>query len=114
MDKKTKTQKDLRETTVNSVGSGGFAGLEPDTPPVGKSSVLRRKSPVGEFEVGDDVFNRVKFGKKKKARYAPIVGEDETGKAIREFGLRNPDKPIILQNAITGVRAYLRHPRGKR
>jgi hypothetical protein len=104
----------MREEFAMSVGSGVVRGLEPDTPPVSKSTVLRRKKFAGKevFVVNSNSFHKAKLGKKKFEHYSSYVGKDEIGEQIREYARNNPEEPIILEDEITGAMVYLRY--GKR
>lgn len=95
---------------VNSVN--GIAGVKPGDEPPGPDcnmGVTRRKfAGVETFEVEDDVFHKCMRGKDKFSHYKTFVGETPTGQAIREYGRKNPNSSIILQNSKTGSMIYLR------
>ena len=61
------------------------------------------------FIVDSDTFHTCRLGKQKYHRYEKYVGNGKIGQAIREFGLTNPKKPIILQNGEDGPMLYLRY-----
>jgi len=61
------------------------------------------------FIVNSDTFHTCRLGKQKYHRYEKYVGNGKIGQAIREFGLTNPKKPIILQNGEDGPMLYLRY-----
>jgi len=61
------------------------------------------------FIVDSDTFHTCRLGKQKYHRYEKYVGNGKIGQAIREFGLINPKKPIILQNGEDGPMLYLRY-----
>ena len=97
-----------------SVASGGVAGLTGE-PPVGNSATLIRRTKFAGsecFDVTDDVWHKARFGKRHKAHYKTFVGDDDTGMAIRDYGNKNPNAPIVLKNNRTGAMIYLRY--GKR
>jgi len=66
------------------------------------------------FIVDSDTFHTCRLGKQKYHRYEKYVGDGTIGQAIREFGLTNPKKPIILQNGEDGPMLYLRYGGSKR
>ena len=66
------------------------------------------------FIVDSDTFHTCRLGKQKYHRYEKYVGNGKIGQAIREFGLANPKKPIILQNGEDGPMLYLRYGGSKR
>lgn len=102
--------KSLYEDISNSVN--GIAGVRPGDEPPGtprQSTILRRKfAGVEIFEVSNDIYYKCLWGKKKHSRYARYVGEDDIGKAIREYGRKNPKASIILKNANTGGMIYFK------
>ena len=107
--------KDIRETTNVAFG-GNIAGLPPDTVPgprkkKKKGCMVRRETFAGMdvFEVNQDIFFRCKDAKGKYDRYLKHVGDDEIGQAIREFGLKNPGKAIILKDDRYGNTTFLRY-----
>ena len=63
------------------------------------------------FQISGKTFMKARFGKKKYAKYENYVGTDEIGHEIREYGLKNPKKAIIIQDCNTGFMCYLRYPR---
>lgn len=105
-------KKPIREDAPTvSVAAGGAAGLD-NNPPVGNSAPMFRRSKFAGadvFEVNDDVFHNARNGKRKHAHYKTYVGKDEVGTAIRDYGLKNPTKPIVLKNFKTGAMVYLRY-----
>lgn len=64
------------------------------------------------FVVDSDMFHQCRLGKRKYHRYEKYVGIKRIGKAIREYGLKFPKRPIILQNGEGGPMLYLRYGRG--
>ena len=61
------------------------------------------------FIVDNDMFHDCRMGKKKYHRYEKYVGTRKVGQAIREYGLKYPKRPIILQNGENGPMLYLRY-----
>lgn len=64
------------------------------------------------FVVDDERFANARLGKKQFHRWSKYVGEDDLGLAIREYGVNNPRKPIVLKNSKTGAMIYLRYGKG--
>lgn len=104
--------KNLKEDAPTvSVSAGGAAGLD-GNPPVGNSAPLIKRSKFAGaecFDVDDETFQKARLGKKHKAHYKTYVGDDDTGKAIREYGLQNPSAPIVVKQGRTGAMMYLRY-----
>tara|TARA_E500000318_G_scaffold4934_3_gene5132 strand:- start:39222 stop:40289 length:1068 start_codon:yes stop_codon:yes gene_type:complete len=103
----------INEEIANVASSGQVAGLG-DDPPVGKkaqTSLIRRGKFANNdtFIVSSDVMKTARMGKKKFVKYEKYVGNGEVGKAIRDFGRKNPKKPIILQDEKTGGMIFLRY-----
>ena len=115
------------EVPTNSAGGGAIAGLD-----IGlthkkkkddekKARAALTKLMVGEsvkmstfagkdvFIVNSDMFHDCRMGKKKYHRYEKYVGTRKIGQAIREYGLKYPKRPIILQNGENGPMLYLRY-----
>ena len=63
------------------------------------------------FIVDSDMFHTCRMGKKKYHRYEKYVGIKRVGNAIREYGLKFPKRPIILQNGEDGPMLFLRYGR---
>lgn len=91
----------------------GMQGLSSESSDV--LSPVRRSTFAGMdvFECDGDVFERCRMGKTKYHRWDKYVGDDETGQMIREFGLKNPGKPIIVQHKGTGAMIYVRKRNGE-
>ena len=121
--------KEKNEEIANSVGGGGVAGLD-----IGltykkkkedekKAKDLKKKMKIDEevrmstfagkqvFVVDSETYHQCRLGKKKYARYEKYVGKDNVGLAIREYGLKHPKRPIILQNGENGPMLFLRYGR---
>ena len=114
------------EAPTNSAGGGAIAGLD-----IGlthkkkqedeKKAKALKKMMVGEsvkmatfagkdvFIVDSDMFHNCRMGKQKYHRYEKYVGSKRIGQAIREYGLKFPRRPIILQNGENGPMLYLRY-----
>ena len=63
------------------------------------------------FIVDSDMFHTCRMGKKKYHRYEKYVGIKRIGNAIREYGLKFPKRPIVLQNGEDGPMLFLRYGR---
>ena len=66
------------------------------------------------FPVDADTFHNCRMGKRKWARWAKYVGDNEIGKEIKDYGYKNPSKPIILQHKDLGHMLFLRYGHGER
>lgn len=97
-------------TTVGSVG-GGMVG-EPPGPRRRKKKKQEIFAGTNVYEVSSEVFMKCKGEKARYDRYAKLVGEDSCGQEIREYGLKNPKKGIIIKDSKYGTMMYLR--RGKK
>ena len=113
---------------ATSIGSGGTAGLDigltykKKKEDVKKAKALRKQM-VGEevqrttfagkdvFIVDSETYYNCRLGKKKYGRYEKYVGDGEVGQTIREYGLKYPRRPIILQNGDGGPMLYLKYGR---
>lgn len=101
------------EAPANAVGTGNIAGTD-ENPPVRKKSqvnFVRRFANNDVFVVDTERFNKARLGKKKYLKYETYVGNDDVGDAIRQYGRKNPKKPIILQDGKTGAMIFLRYGR---
>ena len=63
------------------------------------------------FIVDSETFYNCRMGKKKYGRYEKYVGDGKVGQTIREYGLKYPRRPIILQNGESGPMLYLKYGR---
>jgi len=96
-------------TTAGSVG-GGMVGEPPG--PKRKRKKQEIFAGTNVYEVSTEVFLKCKGEKARYDRYVNLVGEDECGQEIREYGLKNPKKGIIIKDSTYGTMMYLR--RGKK
>lgn len=78
---------------------------------VGESVKMSRFAGKDVFIVDADTYQKCRLGKVKYHRYEKYVGTKRVGKAIREYGLKFPKRPIILQNGEGGPMLYLRYGR---
>jgi len=102
-------------TTVGSVG-GGMIG-EPPGPRILKKKKKKKKKYeifAGDnvFEVSSDVFMKCKGEKGRYDRYVKSVGNDSVGLEIREYGLKNPGKGIVIKDSTYGTMMTLRKRKG--
>jgi len=113
---------------ATSIGSGGTAGLDmgltykKKKEDVKKAKALRKQM-MGEsvqrttfagkdvFIVDSETFYNCRLGKKKYGRYEKYVGKGKVGQTIREYGLKYPRRPIILQNGESGPMLFLKYGR---
>ena len=58
------------------------------------------------------MFMKCKGEKPRYDRYVKHVGSDDCGQEIREFGLKNPKKGIIIKDSKYGTMMYLRRGKG--
>jgi hypothetical protein len=63
------------------------------------------------FIVDSETYYNCRLGKKKYGRYEKYVGDGKVGQTIREYGLKYPRRPIILQNGESGPMLYLKYGR---
>ncbi len=98
-------------TTVGSV-KGGMVG-EPPGPRILKRKKKKREIFAGDnvFEVSSDVFMKCKGEKGRYDHYVRSVGNDPIGLEIREYGLKNPGKGIIIKDSKYGTMLTLRRRR---
>ena len=120
--KERKEEIEVDETT-NSVGGGNVAGLgvgaqgEPGARPRKKKKKINEAVQMSKFAgkdvfiVDSDTYHACRLGKKQYARYEKYVGKNSIGLAIREYGLKYPKRPIILQNGDSGPMLYLKYGR---
>ena len=113
------TDKEYGEIEELTAGSGMIAGIGvgPDGEPPGITHAQKKKrkkfAGADVFVVDPKTFMKARFGKKKYAKYETYVGNDEIGQEIREYGLKNPGKPIVIQDCNTGFMCYLRYGKKK-
>lgn len=93
------------ETSVGSV-AGGMVGDPPGPRKKKKKSEIFAGATV--FEVSSDVFCACKGEKGRYDRYVKHVGSDHLGETIRQYGLKNPGKAIIIKDSTYGTMMYLR------
>jgi hypothetical protein len=98
----------ITEEIANVVGAGKIAGTTGD-PPVGSKVMMRRFANNDVFVVDTKRYLKARLGKRKFLKYETYVGDDDVGEAIRQYGRKNPKKPIIIQDEMTGAMIFLRH-----
>jgi len=129
LDKEKKEDVEIDEAEIaTSIGSGGTAGLDmgltykKKKEDVKKAKALRkqmmdesvqRTTFAGKdvFIVDSETYYNCRLGKKKYGRYEKYVGNGEVGQTIREYGLKHPKRPIILQNGESGPMLFLKYGR---
>ncbi len=96
-------------TTVGHV-KGGMIG----EPPGPSKKKKKREIFAGDnvFEVSSDVFMKCKGEKGRYDRYMRSVGNDPVGLEIREYGLTNPGKGIVIKDSKYGTMMTLRKRKG--
>ena len=63
------------------------------------------------FIVDSETYYNCRLGKKKYGRYEKYVGNGKVGQTIREYGLKYPRRPILLQNGESGPMLFLKYGR---
>ena len=107
------------EVPVNTTGAAVVGtGDDPMTwKPKKKKKKVEEEVKLGTFAgkqvfvVDSDMFHQCRLGKQKYHRYEKYVGSGNIGLAIREYGLKHPRRPIILQNGEGGPMLFLRYGR---
>lgn len=96
---------------TNNIGSGAIAPTDGNV--VG--SMVRRKKFAGAevFDVSSDTFHKSKISKKHRQHWKTYVGEDDTGRSIREYANKNPKSPIVIADERTGAMFYARYGQRK-
>ena len=120
LEKKKKKEK-KEEAPVNVAPTAPDSGnIQYQEPVLGK---IKKRKKIDEavitstfagkqvFVVDSDMYHQCRLGKAKYHRYEKYVGTKRIGKAIREYGLKHPKRPIILQNGEGGPMLYLRYGR---
>jgi len=97
-------------------------GIQYQAPVLGQKK-KKKKQTIGEevqrttfagkdvFIVDSETYYNCRLGKKKYGRYEKYVGNGEVGQTIREYGLKYPRRPIILQNGESGPMLFLKYGR---
>lgn len=61
------------------------------------------------FFVSPELFEKLKSGKVRGDRWSKYIDEDsELGLNIKKYSLRNPSKPVVIQNEESGEIVFLR------
>jgi hypothetical protein len=109
---KTSNNNFNEDVVANAVGGGNIAGLGIGSQ--GEPGMLRRKKFAGNevFTIDAEKFNKCRMGKYRYHKYESYVGNDEVGNQIREYGIKNPGKAIVVEDEKTGAMMFLRY--GKR
>lgn len=94
------------EAPVN-VANTSDGNVASDTPVIKP----RKFAGMPMFDVDPDKYCDCKAGKYRYHRYSKYVGNDDVGEAIRQYGRKNPNDPIIVRNSQTGAMMYLKQPK---
>ena len=102
------------DAPINAAGAGNIAsiGVGPKgEPPASKSKILRRGKFAGNdtFVVQPNTFHKARISKRDRSWWKKYIEEEDGIDEIRHFANRNPDKPVILQDASTGAMVYARY-----
>ena len=94
---------------INTNGSfDKVAGVDKPLPKKKKKKELD-KYEGKSFSVSAEEFETLKAGKVRGARWNKYIDEDsELGSEIKKYSLRNPSKPVVIQNEETGEVVFLR------
>jgi len=99
-------------TTTTTDSAGEFNDLKGIDKPLRKKKFRRKELDKYEgkvFKVSNEMFERMKEGKIRKARWNRYIDEDsELGVDIKKYSLRNPSQPVVIQNEETGEIVFLR------
>ena len=107
------------ETPTMSVSGGGIAGVSDNNPPAPLKKP-RRLSPeelekmlgkgIKSFKVSKEEYEKFSDrAKRKNERWNKFFEDDsQNGGAIKKYSQRNPRKPVVIQNELTGEMAILR------
>jgi len=106
MNKKENFSEDV---AANAVGGGNIAGLGVGSQ--GEPGLLRRKKFAGNtvFVIDAERFNRCRMGKCRYHKYESYVGNDEIGEEIRQYGIKNKGKAIVVEDEKTGAMMFLKY-----
>ena len=92
--------------------NGDFDDLAGNDKPLRKKKFRRKELEKYEgkvFRVSNEMFQKMKEGKIRGARWTRYIEEDsELGLDIKKFSLRNPSHPVVIQNEETGELVFLR------
>lgn len=105
-------QESVSAAPANVAAAGGLAGsghTEGDVVVVKRpTEPTKRFAGCDVFEVDGDTFSRCKDGKPHQKHWKSWVGDDESGKAIRDYATKNPNKSIIIQDKASKAMLYVR------
>ena len=105
----------LKEEVANSVGGGmsptigGEGNIHGFDPIMGKP--VRRKKFAGKqvFVVDPTTYHKAYLGKRKYEHYDKYLEGSPFAEEIREYGRKNWNEPIIIENEQTGAMVYLKY-----
>jgi hypothetical protein len=105
---------DVEESVVPSTTVGSVKGGMVGEPPGPTKKKKKREIFAGDnvFEVSSNVFMKCKGEKGRYDHYVRSVGNDPVGLEIREYGLKNPGKGIVIKDSTYGTMMTLRKRKG--
>ena len=109
-------ENEVEESSVPTTTIGGVKGGMVGEPPGPKKKKKKKQeifAGINVYEVSSDVFLKCKGEKGRYDRYVKHVGADEVGQEIREYGLKNPGRGIIIKDSKSGSMVVLRNGKGK-
>jgi hypothetical protein len=107
----------VKEEVANSVGGGmspvigGEGNIHGMDPIMGKP--IRRRKFAGKqvFTVDPTTYHKAYLGKRKNEHYEKYLEGSPMADEIREYGRKNWDESIIIENEQTGAMVYLKYGR---
>jgi hypothetical protein len=107
----------VKEEVANSVGGGmspvvgGEGNIHGFDPIMGKP--VRRRKFAGKqvFVVDPTTYHKAYLGKRKNEHYEKYLAGSPMADEIREYGRKNWDESIIIENEQTGAMVYLKYGR---
>lgn len=96
--------------TTSSDSNGSFDDVVGIDKKLGKKKKRELEKYEGKvFSVSNEMFEKMKEGKIRGARWTRYIDEDsDLGMDIKKFSLRNPGKPVVIRNEETGELVFLR------
>jgi hypothetical protein len=96
-----------------TAGPGTFKTVSgPDGPTLQRKRRKELQLYAGKvFTVSEAEFNRLKStgAKARGARWSSYVDEEsEIGREIKSYSMRNPSKPVVIKNGVTGETMFVR------
>ena len=104
------------DAPTNAVGGGmsphfgGEGEVQGYDPQLGQKKKRKKFAGAEVFELSSDEYNTCMHGRKKYERWNRKLNmEDIDNQDIRSYAHKNPGKPIVIQDKITGIMSYLIH-----